>query len=68
MLMLIDGAISAVMGRRFVEEQEKLRPLRRFRPAYGVFLKMPEPLFRLGALGQVVMATVLLMKLRREEA
>ena len=65
-LMLIDGGISAVMGRRFMEEQQKLKPLRTFRPAYGVFAKLPDPLFRAGAAVQAVMAVVMLMKLRNE--
>jgi HAMP domain-containing protein len=65
-LMFIDGAISAAMGRQFVEDQQKLKPLRSFRPAYGIISKLPEPLFRIGALAQAVMAIVLLMKLRNE--
>ena len=65
-LMLIDGAIGAAMGRQFIEEQQKLKPLRSFRPAYGVLSKLPDPLFRVGALAQSVMAVVLLLKLRNQ--
>ena len=65
-LMLLDGAIAAAMGRKFMEEQQKLRPLRTFRPAYGLLAKLPEPLFRFGAFAQAAMAVVLLLKLRNE--
>ena len=65
-LMFIDGVISAIMGRQFVEEQQKLRPLKAFRPAYGVLTRLPEPLFRLGAAVQAAIAVVLLLKLRNE--
>lgn len=65
-LMLVDGAIGAAMGRQFVEKQQKLKPLRSFRPAYGVLTRLPDPMFRIGAFAQAVMAIVLLMRLRNE--
>ena len=65
-LMFVDGVISAIMGRQFVEEQQKLRPLKAFRPAYGVLTRLPEPLFRVGAALQAAIAVVLLMKLRNQ--